>query len=116
MKHETNILTGADLKLKSWNKNYVQKILFIRFFRGRRGKTVKKFTSKIIAAFLIVLITGISFAASADTTVYVTRTGDKYHVSSCSYLRKSKIPIALGKAVSGGYGPCKRCGPPVLDK
>ncbi|MDR1194849.1 MAG: hypothetical protein LBL00_00040 [Endomicrobium sp.] len=76
---------------------------------------MKRHISKLITAFLIVLIAGMSFAASADTTVYITRTGAKYHISSCSSLSKSKIPISLGNAVSGGYGPCKRCGPPALD-
>ena len=43
--------------------------------------------------------------------VYVTRTGKKYHRESCSYLRKSKIPMSLSKA-RGQYGPCSRCRPP----
>lgn len=45
-------------------------------------------------------------------TVYVTKTGKKYHRSSCSYLRKSKIPMDLEDA-KRGYGPCSRCGPPT---
>ena len=51
---------------------------------------------------------------STDTQgvmVYVTRTGKKYHRASCSYLRKSKIPISLSEA-RGQYGPCSRCRPP----
>ncbi len=44
-------------------------------------------------------------------TVYVTRTGRKYHRGSCSYLRKSKIPMSL-KAAKASYGPCSRCRPP----
>ena len=44
-------------------------------------------------------------------TVYVTRTGKKYHRGSCSYLRRSKIPISLADAKLG-YGPCSRCSPP----
>jgi hypothetical protein len=43
--------------------------------------------------------------------VYVTRSGKKYHRASCSYLRKSKIPISLSEA-RGQYGPCSRCRPP----
>ncbi len=45
-------------------------------------------------------------------TVYVTNTGAKYHVGSCSSLRKSKIPISLQEAKERGYGSCKRCRPP----
>ena len=44
-------------------------------------------------------------------TVYGTKTGKKYHRSSCSSLRRSKIPISLAEA-KVGYGPCARCKPP----
>lgn len=47
-----------------------------------------------------------------ETVVYITRTGEKYHVSSCSYLRRSCIPIDLSDAKSSGYSPCSRCHPP----
>lgn len=47
---------------------------------------------------------------NAETTVYVTRTGAKYHRSGCSYL-KSSIPVKLGEAKQR-YGPCSRCRPP----
>jgi len=50
--------------------------------------------------------------SSASTTVYITRTGAKYHRGSCSYLRKSKIPISLKDACAQGYTPCSRCNPP----
>lgn len=46
-----------------------------------------------------------------DPIVYVTRTGKCYHRGSCSYLRKSKIPIRLSKARKR-YRPCSRCRPP----
>ena len=48
----------------------------------------------------------------AEVTVYVTRTGKKYHKGSCSYLRKSKIPMKLKDAKAAGYTPCSRCSPP----
>lgn len=51
-------------------------------------------------------------SASANTTVYVTNTGEKYHASSCRYLAKSKIPISLADAKARGYEPCKVCRPP----
>ncbi|MBT6143632.1 hypothetical protein HOH51_03930 [bacterium] len=44
-------------------------------------------------------------------TVYVTRTGAKYHRGSCRYLRKSKIPISLADA-KRRYSPCSVCNPP----
>ncbi len=47
-----------------------------------------------------------------ETVVYITITGEKYHVSSCSYLRRSSIPIDLSDAKSSGYSPCSSCHPP----
>ncbi|WP_243454583.1 hypothetical protein [Desulfosporosinus fructosivorans] len=44
-------------------------------------------------------------------TVYITKTGAKYHRDGCRYLSKSKIPISLSDAKSG-YGPCSVCNPP----
>ena len=44
-------------------------------------------------------------------TVYVTKTGKKYHLGSCSYLRRSKIPMSLVDA-KRRYSPCSRCNPP----
>ena len=49
---------------------------------------------------------------NGDAIVRVTRTGGKYHYSSCSYLHSSSIKITLEDAVSRGYGRCSRCDPP----
>ena len=46
-----------------------------------------------------------------DVPVYVTRTGKRYHLGSCSSLRRSKIEISLAEAKQR-YGPCGRCNPP----
>ena len=43
--------------------------------------------------------------------VFVTKTGTKYHLNGCRYL-KSIIPIGLTDAQSRGYAPCKVCKPP----
>jgi micrococcal nuclease len=45
-----------------------------------------------------------------NVTVYVTRTGKKYHRGSCRYLRASKIPISLNEAKER-YEPCPVCRP-----
>lgn len=47
-----------------------------------------------------------------SVTVYVTKTGGKYHTGGCRYLRKSKIAISLSDAQARGYGPCSVCDPP----
>jgi hypothetical protein len=49
---------------------------------------------------------------AAETTVYVTKTGEKYHSGSCRYLSKSRTPMSLDEAVKAGYGPCSRCSAP----
>lgn len=45
-------------------------------------------------------------------TVYITKTGKKYHRDGCRYLSQSKIPISLSNAQNQGYGPCSVCNPP----
>jgi hypothetical protein len=45
-------------------------------------------------------------------TVYVTRTGKRYHREKCRYLASSKIPMTLKDAKAHGYTPCKVCRPP----
>jgi competence protein ComEC len=47
-----------------------------------------------------------------EQTVYVTKTGKKYHRATCSYLSKSKIPTSLKDAKANGFTPCSRCRPP----
>jgi hypothetical protein len=47
-----------------------------------------------------------------ETTVYITRTGEKYYSAGCRYLARSQIPISLSDAKSRGYTPCSVCCPP----
>ena len=54
---------------------------------------------------------GASTDQTYDTTsVYITRTGTKYHRDGCRYLKSSKIPIALTDA-KRQYSPCSVCKP-----
>ena len=50
--------------------------------------------------------------ASTASTVYITQSGKKYHVSGCKYLSKSKTAISLTDAKNRGYTPCSKCHPP----
>lgn len=50
---------------------------------------------------------------AAAETVYVTKTGEKYHRAGCRSLAKSAIPLALSEAAQR-YGACKVCRPPTL--
>jgi hypothetical protein len=45
-------------------------------------------------------------------TVYVTRTGKKYHRDGCRYFATSKIPISLKDAKAKGFTAYKVCHPP----
>lgn len=47
-----------------------------------------------------------------SVTVYITKTGEKYHTGGCRYLKKSKIAISLEDAQAQGYSPCSVCDPP----
>jgi len=48
-------------------------------------------------------------------TVYVTKTGEKYHRDGCRYLRRSKIPMSLKEAATR-YEPCSVCKPPTISQ
>lgn len=50
-------------------------------------------------------------STETERTVYVTKTGEKYHASGCQYLKKSKIPMSKSSAISSGYTACSRCNP-----
>ncbi len=47
-----------------------------------------------------------------EITVYVTKTGARYHRSSCHYLSRSKFPMTLKEAKTQEYTACKVCRPP----
>ncbi len=44
-------------------------------------------------------------------TVYITRTGTKYHRAGCRHLARSSVPISRKEAEARGYAPCKVCRP-----
>lgn len=49
---------------------------------------------------------------TTNVTVYITKTGEKYHRAGCRYINKSMIPISFEDAKSRGYTPCSVCQPP----
>lgn len=48
---------------------------------------------------------------NVSSTVYITKSGKKYHRDGCSSLRKSKIAISRSDAIKKGYEACKNCKP-----
>ncbi|WP_417558776.1 hypothetical protein [Mesoflavibacter zeaxanthinifaciens] len=65
---------------------------------------------KALKILLITLFFTFSLNVSAQT-VYTTKTGEKYHKSTCRYLKYSKKEITLKKAKELGYAACKVCKP-----
>lgn len=46
----------------------------------------------------------------AETIVYITASGDKYHNESCRYYDDTCTPMTLQDAQNAGYKPCRVCG------
>lgn len=69
-----------------------------------------KLKKRICASLSVVLLLFASITVHAESIVYITKTGECYHIAGCSYL-KSSIPISLEDAISKGYRPCSRCKP-----
>ena len=70
---------------------------------------------KLVIFLLISLILNIAAVAKdqdESITVYITKTGEKYHVAGCRYLKKSSYAISLKEAKERGYSPCSVCDPP----
>jgi beta-lactamase superfamily II metal-dependent hydrolase len=51
-------------------------------------------------------------AVSGDPIVYITNTGECYHLWGCRCLAHSHIAMRLSEAKRLGYRPCKICHPP----
>ena len=53
----------------------------------------------------------VSVNVSAQT-IYITKTGKKYHKTGCRYLKYSKKELTLERALTHGYQACSICKPP----
>lgn len=49
--------------------------------------------------------------SKTEDVVYKTKSGTKYHRSTCRHLNKSKISISKEKAIRQGYTACSKCNP-----
>jgi len=66
---------------------------------------------KVLLLFIVLFaLAGTNVSAQ---TVYITKSGKKYHTESCRYLSSSKYSIELNEAIQKGCGPCSVCRPPV---
>ena len=66
---------------------------------------MKAFCTLFIFLFLA------SNSNSQEQTVYITKTGEKYHKSTCRHLKYSKREITLQQALDAGYKACLVCKP-----
>lgn len=79
--------------------------------------TTRRYVLRVLGALALALTVGDPSVAAptqgkkASTTVYVTRTGTKYHVGTCRHLARSKIAMSLAEAAKR-YDPCGTCRPP----
>lgn len=56
-----------------------------------------------------------TFSNVVSQTVYTTKSGKKYHKSSCRYLKYSRKQITIEKAKLTGYTACKVCKPTLAN-
>ena len=78
----------------------------------------------ILSCIMIVLMSGcsedtapkkVSSSEAKNTIVYITKTGECYHKSNCSTLRKTKIEKTLSQ-VAQKYRACQLCNPPTIEQ
>jgi hypothetical protein len=90
-------------------------------FRARRKGNMRRIIRLFITALVLASAPLLTVAQqpapqqqteTKSQTVYVTRTGKKYHRDGCRYLRSSRIPVSLKDAKDRGYTPCSVCKPP----
>lgn len=77
-------------------------------------KIKRIFQTKIVIFSLVLLLAGENIyyndiPVQADTTVYITATGEKYHTHKCG--NGNYFPETLSYAKSLGLTPCKKCFP-----
>ncbi len=73
-------------------------------YQRRAQQVGKGMWSKLLPVTPATTVAGI-------TTVYVTKSGKKYHRGTCQFLAKSKISINVVQAKKRGFTGCKICKP-----
>lgn len=68
---------------------------------------------KQTSLFVMIILLLVSNAMSQ--TVYVTKSGKKYHTENCRYLTKNTVAVDLSDAINKGYTACSVCKPPSAN-
>lgn len=66
--------------------------------------------------FLLTIFITLLYSNILSQTVYITKSGEKYHNQGCRYLNKSAYSINLSDAIAKGYTACKICKPSTAIK
>lgn len=64
---------------------------------------------------LFVMIILLLASNAMSQTVYVTKSGKKYHTENCRYLSKNTVAVDLSDAVNKGFTECSVCKPPTTN-
>ncbi|MDR1301168.1 MAG: thermonuclease family protein [Treponema sp.] len=67
----------------------------------------------LIVSVVISIACSLFLLGATETTVYVTNSGSKYHLETCTSLSRSKIAVSLEDALKSGYQACSICKPPI---
>lgn len=66
---------------------------------------------KSIIPLFFICLSIVAGAQEKEQTVFVMKTGTKYHLSSCRYVTHDSTSMKLSKAEKNGYTPCSVCKP-----
>lgn len=78
---------------------------------------MKKRFAVLALVFSLVLSlasTAFAYTVPSNTVVYVTPTGECYHLFNCSYIKNSYSSMTIADAEYSGYRACSRCDPDVM--
>ena len=67
--------------------------------KGNRNQTSKTKPKKLVPT-----------KEALGTTVYITKSGKKYHAAGCRYLKNTRKRVSLFEAQGLGLSACKVCG------
>lgn len=105
---------GTEEEIENKNVAYIKKI---------RAKVIRRICIPM-AIILIAVMFVIGFFIGKNQTVdaaykkvYVSESGNRYHLYDCTYIDESNIQgFTIDQAQSKGYEPCKKCKPDRLTK
>lgn len=109
-------LRNNSKKIKWWSTNksvatVTQKGIVKAKGHGRCRIAAKVASKKYVCKVTVKRKTSSTHARHSTKYVYITKTGEKYHTSTCRYLWNSKIKISLSSAKEQGYTACSVCHP-----